>query len=756
MFAEEFLLNIAIGIGDVETVFLLLCAGVPICNCSIEDLTPLEVAHNTKGLPALFPALMRKVYADKLKDEISKIVSNDDTHQKLKNAMGIMVENILQNGHICNWKFDASDKKTQNIEAKKLLCVASSLGLSLTVKLLGLEDVDLHPLPGEENPVYNALCGHHIDTLYALFRDLKFAPYTTAKQENIPRKVKLDFWITENKIFKRKIYDDVNQLLLDVNEKEIESYLNKIEKLKLSNSDEKYFDIKFLYMLSRYGLVYLLHQLLQTDDINLNQVIQPFSGCTMLHISSHYGHLNFTEYLLHHEANPSIKTKGNFTAAHIAGISGQEETMHFLFAYMNYLALDVNESCILKTTAEVMFKQNSETYKSSNFHTMKSKDAIIVRNEVKIEDKAYQILKTKGKFLSIKCKDDLIKAVNKLQANHNSLNKKQADDVVSELKIVINELKGTPFEGNLKGHNQFYEGNELVSNNEVKFILELKNFSAMTKNSNITLLPVKKDSMIYSIEARNNKIFKDGNFINEYIDTFKNLLENYKPSSAKLCLEPPFLIPYKKGVILFWIWCSENTCRQVRSFIEPVIKADWPTKEYLKALPEDKRKICTSDNYIHLHPHDIKGHWTLHAYDFVREIFKTLTKDERTVWVTCKLMTLLIKKEWWTPNNNGRQAANRFGIWAIGVEALPERALRTLFLKELTVSPSSKWGKKYTHERVCSIFRQAVEKDEDGNLKVIKEFKPVTLPETPLHINYSCLLGIIKYLEELPTESGNY
>lgn len=44
-----------------DTVFFLLCAGAPLCNRSIEDLTPLEVAHNTLGLPACFPALIRKV-----------------------------------------------------------------------------------------------------------------------------------------------------------------------------------------------------------------------------------------------------------------------------------------------------------------------------------------------------------------------------------------------------------------------------------------------------------------------------------------------------------------------------------------------------------------------------------------------------------------------------------------------------------------------------------------------------------------------
>ncbi|CAL4094536.1 unnamed protein product, partial [Meganyctiphanes norvegica] len=51
----------AIRNGHQDAVFLLISAGTPMCNCSIDDLTPLEAAHNTLGLPALYPALMRKV-----------------------------------------------------------------------------------------------------------------------------------------------------------------------------------------------------------------------------------------------------------------------------------------------------------------------------------------------------------------------------------------------------------------------------------------------------------------------------------------------------------------------------------------------------------------------------------------------------------------------------------------------------------------------------------------------------------------------
>lgn len=42
-----------------DAVFLLLSAGAPLCNRSIEDITALEASYNT--IPAIFSALIRKV-----------------------------------------------------------------------------------------------------------------------------------------------------------------------------------------------------------------------------------------------------------------------------------------------------------------------------------------------------------------------------------------------------------------------------------------------------------------------------------------------------------------------------------------------------------------------------------------------------------------------------------------------------------------------------------------------------------------------
>lgn len=49
--------------GHRDSVFLLLAAGAPLCAHGLLGNTPFQAAHTTLGLPALFPAIIRKVRA---------------------------------------------------------------------------------------------------------------------------------------------------------------------------------------------------------------------------------------------------------------------------------------------------------------------------------------------------------------------------------------------------------------------------------------------------------------------------------------------------------------------------------------------------------------------------------------------------------------------------------------------------------------------------------------------------------------------
>nr|XP_053656955.1 uncharacterized protein LOC128705867 [Cherax quadricarinatus] len=104
-----------------DAAFLLLSAGAPLCNQSIEDLTPLEGAHNTLGLPAVFPALIRMAYSEKIQMEIqtlkgSKITGKEEdelfqameSYQKTFKISGNFSKFILESNN-----YDERSKKAR-------------------------------------------------------------------------------------------------------------------------------------------------------------------------------------------------------------------------------------------------------------------------------------------------------------------------------------------------------------------------------------------------------------------------------------------------------------------------------------------------------------------------------------------------------------------------------------------------------------------------------------------------------------------
>ncbi|CAL4176243.1 unnamed protein product, partial [Meganyctiphanes norvegica] len=225
--AEKDPLVEAIRNGCQNAVFFLICAGTPICNCSIDDLTPLEAAHNTLGLPAIFPAMMRKIYSDRLIAERSKIPQSEDLHLQLAEGLDNIQKSILEKGDKSRWHIlpDSGDRSKQ---ARKILVDASELGLSLTVQLLGLEDFELRPNHNEASPIEKAQEKDHYDTLYALCRDLKLCPYAKLRKSNeIMERLEEDLCIAECIIFKKYAPAEYVLLLLDIDEDKVQDFLEQ-------------------------------------------------------------------------------------------------------------------------------------------------------------------------------------------------------------------------------------------------------------------------------------------------------------------------------------------------------------------------------------------------------------------------------------------------------------------------------------------------------------------------------------------------
>ncbi|XP_037803574.1 uncharacterized protein LOC119597989 [Penaeus monodon] len=179
MAAEKDPLKEALRYRHRDAVFLLLAAGAPLCNYYVSHLTSLEVSHHMVGQPALFPAIMRKAYEDRLTDEEERASSHNHPIASFINKLKTQVMEIGDEAHL-TFEGDLAAKAG---EVKKQLLEAAGLGLSLTCQMMSQEDLCFHRTSGEETPLEKALQAEHHDTAYALCRDLVgLCPFINARK----------------------------------------------------------------------------------------------------------------------------------------------------------------------------------------------------------------------------------------------------------------------------------------------------------------------------------------------------------------------------------------------------------------------------------------------------------------------------------------------------------------------------------------------------------------------------------------------
>ncbi|CAL4247630.1 unnamed protein product, partial [Meganyctiphanes norvegica] len=740
----------AIRNGHQDVVFLLLSAGTPICNCSIDDLTPLEAAHNTLDLPALFPALMRKIHSDRLKAEKSKIPQADELHQQLAVGLVNIQKSILKHGDkYTKWQFTENSDDGRHEEASRLLIAASGLGLSLTVQILGLENVELRPLPSEESPVDKAQAGDHLDTLYALCRDLKMAPYATHKESKILKRLESDLLIAECNIFKKYALTEKIKLLLGLDEHKVQIFLEQASKLKKSEHNWSLYDSSIFYMFARYGLIYLLKTYTMSNGTSsLDDVIQKFSGTTMLHLSVKYGQQHITEYLLYHGASLEKKTIGGYTAAHIAAILGHKDSMNYIISYMKCKGIDTEDKCDIGMTAKELIDGYDGMRRRCNYPFLKPNDARNVKNEIGEMDMALQILRRKAKQLNIKNKDDVTTKIQELRRKCKESKTTQAEDIIIESNVFFEGINNELFKGTIKECGQHCEDHIIFSNDVIRFTLELQTYSAQgdSKNVEINSQP-NEDLMTIKLKTDSkNNIFNGNNFMKTYIEAVKERIQNFAPSNSKVNLAPPFMIPYSSGVVLCWAWNSDSNLCKVRTYIDPVIKADLPEKNGIKNFSERIQKFCENIS-TELHVKNLKGDWTYRGYTLETQIFKNLNDNEKMVWQICRFIKLLSKKYWWAPTSNIRKSVQRLDVYSVGVCVPQDRALKALFLHELAENPD-KWEKKDIFDRVLDIHRRCVTIDNSNNMHPVESVKSFLIPSCYFNDIPESVCGILKFLEE--------
>ncbi|XP_063600906.1 uncharacterized protein LOC134777015 [Penaeus indicus] len=721
MAAEEDPLKEALRYRRRDAVFLLLAAGAPLCNHYVSHLTSLEVSHHMVGQPALFPAIMRKAYVDRLTDEEKRARSSDHPIASFINELKTQVTNIGDEAHP---KFEG-DLAAKTEEAKKLLLEAAGLGLSLTCQMVSQEDVCFLQTSGEETPLDNALQKGHHDTAYALCRDLWMTPYICQNSQHAPAELLDDLKERDLVIFKL-----VCENKKCTYEKELCDQL-KTSVAEGAPIEDEILDLA-LYWIAENGLTALLHE--RINDLNVNKEISKYSKTTMMHAAVLSGHRNVVEYLKYNGAS-FTETIGGFKVRDLAAMRQCKNCLMYI--------------CILEHDSDSWmceYKKMKDSYEVPNVEPQAleylRKDALSALSEPFPKDQAYEMLKKKGDMLKIKTFADLLSVAE--EAKDKDFMRDFTEKVCEENDVILETLSkiDSRFAGKFSITGPLADGYEVTSFDTVYTNLEIKSSDA--KDLHITIT---EDGKGLDIETTPSDFLNPQTFTKAFMSLMEKVVEKHTSSQRKqgLVLVPPFLLPSEDGVYLFWMWRRDKIRRFFRMNIRPVVEVKAP--EHLERNLFKKRntsKSVASTILISL-MHERK--YLYNSYTPTKLMIENLSNEERKTLYMCRFLTKMISFPWLYqriqihPLSSPWQEPNR-------IAELRTQVLDSLFLEELNETAQSDFKPGNIQERVRSILQRGTEKDSDGILVARKEICHLYNPSLLVSNTFQSIEGIIRYLDE--------
>lgn len=675
---------------QLATVFLLLSAGSPICNRSIEDLSPLEAAHNTLELPACYAAIMRKVFCDRL--TVEKSVAQTDQGSSLMSLSSIIGNHIKS---IKNEGKEAEGNEPRNIRdnvkyskwIRSVLVKAANNGLSLTCLLLGQKDSYLHPLPAEENPFDEASTNRHYDTQFALCRDLDMVPFSCKENNMLPDTLLKDMYSRDFYILQKNYASEYRSCHID------SDLIDKIRHYENDFNVQEDCPVELLYLIAKYDLVSLLNKIVTgSSDFQKDQIIEEFSSSTMLHVAAMYGNLRVIEYLIYNQASLSKVTLGNLTAAHLAAIGGHKECFHYIQAWMEVRESDVvGKRCHIGLTASELMDKYEGLCKVSDSPLMSHDDALCVKNEIGDDKKVHEILFRKGKKLNICNFPSLVKVAQDKLCDEDNMQKIR--DRVKAVTIQLCNSNNKFIKGELTPHGPLTEGNELLEVSHVDFIYQI------------------------------TEEVSSGDVITTITETFpksvEKAMENYQDKSGEFSLAPPFLTRTHKGINIRWIWKTDNQIKLLTTYIVPTV------------MPDNGQSHSSYDRRLKLLVPS--SHKEDHEY------FSKLIKEEKQAWLTCRLLRKLTQSCWWSPPFKNQYYPDDWHTRCVGVGGLSETTLKKFFKDKNSVEGD-------VFSRIMKTYEDIAEKDSAGQW-VPKTHESCTEKEI---LSVCGILQYLEYLKNLP------
>nr|XP_045597485.1 uncharacterized protein LOC123757649 [Procambarus clarkii] len=734
----------AIKKGSLEAVLLLLCAGAPLCGLSLISITALEASHGRSQLPAIFPALMRKEYSNKLRHEAGK--ATDPGYTALHETVQSLADEVREKGHKFSWEFidQCRDKKERSEKARIILCKAASLGMSLTCQMLGLEDVYLHPLPSDVQrlPLERLIKSSQYDTLYTLLRDLKM-PLVTVIEEKIPEKLSQHVVRSELEQLERF----VSRIVTDID-------LVKHVKDACDGKLEGNLHETVLASISRLGLVLIFHKIrTNMQNVDVNSIVEELTGTTMLHLAALYGNLGMVEYLLFRGADVQARDKAGLTAAHQAAVKGNMECMEYLHGFMLFNKINLDQPSDAEVTAEELangYKNQVNDYK-----------LVLLSEEYRLEALSEPLFAKKAKLVLEKKEQELkIEDIESLRA---AAREWYCEEVGEKVKQLQNEMclflqevaktdprfMGTPFTRSSHAEAKL----KLVDSLDIFWEInteELRDLKIEHEKQ------VEGQKCIVSLEPfKSQESSETFYFRNSFVKAVRQTLENYHFKLSKLWLIYPYVVQTDIGLSLYFVWYTDGRTALLRVHIVPVIKVDYPDdnlvwmKERQDIIPSLLKECIDHKIPIHL-ARNSEGSWTYISTKMENRIFsQQLSEDQRLVYLACNMITKILFSCWWFPVQHSRRHGRAWHLYSLNIRTLSDVLLRSLFLEELSGSQEADWEPSKFLERMISIFQRATCISNDGK---INRKRNIPLILDPLHAAQDAnfiVTAVVKHLKEL-------
>lgn len=689
--------------GHRDAVFLLLSAGAPLCAHGLVGDTPFEAAHNTNGLPALFPALIRKAFCDRLNAEIEMIPGSDDLQNIMSDGMAYLKTTAETSGHkleeelgtwLDRWPTSSSVNYTD------MLAMASSLGLTLTCQLLGVAGVQLNPLPNHLHPLVMAVNNSHHETAYSLCRDLKMNPYSTAcNLDNISEQLANDLLESELQKFERKLRKK------EVGDSVTADLLDYAKGVKEGQTDKQ--NKTFMYLLAELSLVTILHRIRMCSSVDINGIVHDASGSTMLHIAAAYGKINMVEYLLSQGANHACMTFGGLAAVHLAAVRGHKACMEYM---VEFTQNDIECSAGMKSG--VIFHNFKENVKKHHLDILSCQESSVIANTKGDHAKAKLILTYRCEKLGIKSSTSLWDSMTQeLKKTEHLLSKDFESSVKSDAQMLFDKIGQVDkrFVGKIVPSFPLGEKTEFFLPESFEFYLELDSYSALLDGcisiKEMERNEVKNGEYIIGISSEMDQdLFIGATFKNSFC---KAVHEALAATSFKyLALVPPFLAHTSTGVCIYTLYHYKQRVLLLRLMLSPVLKAPFPRKLQLHKLPEHFQNHLEANDHEHI-GNTSEGNW-IYMFNFTfKSIIAGVKEEEYIVLQACFYFARLLSTCWWLPKQEKRRNGRAWQIYPVGVNVPSPRTLKSLFLQELIEEHEQHWDKEHFIERIISVLKRA-------------------------------------------------